>query len=121
MDDVFTIDLPKLSLVAIISLAAILGFVDTAWNVLLSLAHGDFSAEYVTKFLVSHVGLVLFPIAAAAVIGNGIPALEIPPLPAVTLVAEGGLVAYLVKVVVSLKDATRSTSVPAAEAKTAPG
>lgn len=112
-----TITLPDLSgldLTAIVVLALLCAAVDTVWNIVLALAHKNFSADYVASFLVSHVAMRVGPIAFLAILGNGVPAANVPAIPAVTLAATGALAAYVVETVSSLIAATQNTAPPAA-------
>ena len=109
-------DFTNLPLIAVFTLLTLTAALDTGWNVVLAVVHGDFSAEYVADFLRTHVLLRFFPIGALAVFGHGVAALEVPAIPALSLAATGGLAAYVVEtgwsMVTGLKDTTPAPSPP---------
>ena len=108
-------DLPELvnlTLKATLSLLFILGALDTVYAIILAVIRQEFSATYVINFLWSHIGRIWFPIFALAVIGHGVPALDVPPIGAAGLAANLSIVAYAVFVLKSLVVSTQTTKAP---------
>lgn len=104
-------DIPEivnLSLKAVGALLVILGLADTVVAWLLAFSRGEFSMAYAGHWLASHVP-VWFSIFILAVIGKGVPTLEIPPIGGFALAATVGLVSYAVVVLKSLQESSRTT------------
>jgi hypothetical protein len=109
-------DLTGLTLVGIISLAILLAAVDTGFSIVAALARGVFSGAYVLEYLRTHIAQRVFVITALATLGNGVPFLGLPSLPACTLAAQVTLGLYLVETIASLRSTQQGTSKPPAEA-----
>lgn len=108
------IDFPEIALLTlkgVVSLTIILGLIDTALAMAFAVAQGVFNAKYAADFLISH-GKIWFSITSLAVLGNGVPALDVPALSACTLAATLGLAAYAVTVIGSLIANSRNSAAP---------
>jgi len=104
-------DLTGLPLEAVVSLAMIFAFADTAVSVVIAIANKNFKADYLADFLRSHVLLRVFPIIALALIGVGIPALSVPAIPEASLAATVALGLYGIEVLGSIKSSGADKSV----------
>jgi hypothetical protein len=102
-------DFSNLSLTALCTLLVLTAFFDVAWNIVLAIVHGDFSASYVADFIRSHVLLRVFPIAGLGILGHGIPTADVPSIPPLTLAATGALAAYVVETAWSMVQALNDT------------
>jgi hypothetical protein len=100
----------NLSLKAIFAYCVLLALGDTFFNVLLSFKNGNFSAIYVADFIRTHIVLRVFAIGFLAILGNGVPVLEMPAIPIVTDTATLALGAYLIETIASLREGTKSTA-----------
>lgn len=103
-------DLTNLPLAALFTYLVLIAFVDVAFNVVLAVVHGDFSAIYLADFLRTHILLRVFVIGALGILGHGIPAAGVPAIAAVSLAATGGLGAYIIETIASLIQAIKSTT-----------
>lgn len=102
-------DLSNIPLPTLFAYLFIVAFADTAWNVLLSFVHGNFSAAYVADFIRTHILLRVFAIGLTGSLGAGWPGLGIPAIPAASLAASLALAAYVVETIASLKEGLTDT------------
>lgn len=104
-------DLTNLTLVQVFALLAIIATFDVATAIVAAIVQGKFSLGAVAIWIQSHTLKRAFPIFALAVIGHGIPALEVPPIGPAYLVALAALGAYVLETIASIRasldDATR--------------
>jgi len=103
-------DFANLPITALATYLVLIAAADTLAAIVLSVVHGNFSATYVADYLRTHVLLRVFPIAALGILGHGIKSLGVPEIPAVSLFATGGLAAYLVETIGSIRDSFTSTN-----------
>lgn len=112
-------DLTNLTLTQVFGLLGIIAAFDVATAIVASIVQGKFSLGAVAIWLQSHTLKRAFPIFALAVIGHGIPALDVPPIGPAYLVALAGLGAYILETVASIKasldDATRPSDTNASD------
>ena len=106
------IDLSAITLQQLIGLTVLITILDVLGGVALSAVHGTFSLAYVAVWLQSHVIPRVFPIIALAIIGHGVPALDVPPIPFAFGLAIAGLTAYVLETIASLRDSFRDTAPP---------
>jgi len=95
-------DLTHLTLAQVIGGALFLAALDTVSTVLLAIANRNFSSQYVTDFLTSHVLKIVAPIALLATAGHGLPAFGVPEVPEAFAASVAALSAYGVKTIGSL-------------------
>lgn len=112
-------DLTNLTLVQVFGLGALIALIDVLGAYLLAATHGDFSLSVVAVWLQSHVLKRIFPIFSLAVIGHGIPALDIPPIGPAYIAAIAGLVAYTGETIKSIQESFVDTN-PANAKDTSP-
>lgn len=107
------LDLTSLTLVQVIGLTALITFLDFIGSVLFAAAKGKFDLAYIAVWLQSHVPTRIFPILGLALVGQGVPALNIPAIPFAFGLALTGLTAYALETVASLRDSmTGASNVP---------
>ena len=109
-----SLDFTDLALTSVVATLLLFGALDTVGSVLIAVVSKTFSGAYLLGFLESHVQKVWFPIFALALAGTGIPALNIPPIPAASLAATGALAAYAVTTLASLQQSYADRSAPPA-------
>jgi hypothetical protein len=107
------IDLSALTLTQVFGLLTLVAIVDVAAAIALSVVHGNFSGGAVAIWVQSHVLRRIFPIFALAVIGHGVPQLDIPQIPPAFGLALAGLTAYVIETVVSISKSFADTTPPA--------
>lgn len=95
------IDLTRLTVSQVVTMAAVLAAIDTVAAIVLALGRGTFSLAYVGVWLTSHVAMRVFPIYALVILGAGLPGLT-PGVPALFALAVAGLAAYLGETVKSI-------------------
>lgn len=103
--DPSTIDLGPLSdltPLGVLSLTALITFVDVAVAYALAVAQRKFDLSYVAVWLVSHSMLRIVPIYAMLILGVGIPAVQIPAVPAIFSLSVAGVIAYFLETVKSV-------------------
>lgn len=105
-------DLTNLTLVQVFGLLGLIALCDVATAIVASITQGKFSLGAVAVWLQSHTLKRAFPIFALAVIGHGIPALDVPPIGPAYLVALAGLGAYILETVASIRDSLGDASRP---------
>ena len=115
-------DLTNLPITALFTYLLLIAVIDVAFNVVMAFVHGNFSAIYVADFLRTHIllrvfvigalGILLrvFVIGALGILGHGVAALGVPAIPAVSLAATGGLAAYAIETIASLREGLTDTS-----------
>lgn len=97
------IDLTQITITQVFTLLAILAITDFVTAIVASFVPPNtFSSAVITDFLVTHVAKIIFPIFALAVIGHGIPALDVPAIGPAFALALTGLTAYAVATIGSL-------------------
>lgn len=97
-------DLTNLTLRGLISLLVILAATDVAINSVLAIIRSTFSIAAGLDYLRTHVLLRVFPIAALALVGHGIAALDVPAILAASLAAQASLALYAIETLASLRD-----------------
>ena len=105
--DLNALTLQQASVVLIIVTA-----LDVAAAYVLSAIHGNFSLGAVALWLQSHTLRRVFPIFALAVIGHGIPALDIPAIGPFWGLALAGLATYALETVKSIQESFADTTPP---------
>lgn len=103
-------DFTDLPLESIVATLFFLAAIDTVGSIVIAIGAGTFNGEYVTGFLVTHVRNVWLPIVSLGLLGTGVPAVNIPPIPAASLAATAGLTAYAVATLASLKGSVEDKS-----------
>ena len=103
-------DLTNLPLTALFTYLLIIAAIDVGFNVVLSIVHQNFSAIYVADFLRTHILLRVFVIGVLGILGHGVEGLGVPAIPAVALAATGGLAAYAIETIASLREGLTDTS-----------
>ena len=106
------IDLANITLTQIIGLTCLVTAIDILGGIALSIVHGTFTLAYVAVWLQSHVLPRVFPILALAVIGHGIPQLDIPTIPFAFGLAIAGCTAYVLETIASLRDSFTAKAPP---------
>jgi hypothetical protein len=102
-------DLTNLPLTALFTYLLLIAAIDVGFNVVMAFVHGNFSAIYVADFLRTHIVLRVFVIGALGILGHGVEALGVPAIPAVSLAATGGLAAYAIETIASLREGLTDT------------
>ena len=104
-------DLTNLTLQQVFALLGLIAAFDVATAIVAAIIQNKFSLGAVAIWLQSHTLKRAFPIFALAVIGHGIPVLDVPPIGPAYLIALAGLGAYILETVASIRasldDATR--------------
>lgn len=111
--DPAAVDLTRLTVTQVATLAAVLAVVDTLSAIVLAIGKGTFSLAYVGVWLTSHVAMRIFPIYALAILGAGL--LGTPAVPALFILAVAGLTAYLGETVKSILINFATSRVPTDE------
>lgn len=106
------LDLTNLTLVQASIVLAIVTALDVASAYVLAVVHGNFSLASVALWLQSHTLRRVFPIFALAVVGHGIPALDVPAIGPFWGLALAGLAAYALETVKSIQDSFADTTPP---------
>ena len=102
-------DFTSLTLTALFTYLLVIAAVDVAFNVVMAVVHGNFSAAYVADFLRTHIVQRVFIIGALGTLGHGVETLGVPAIPAVSLAATAGLAAYFIETVASLRSGLGDT------------
>jgi hypothetical protein len=105
-------DLANLPLEAVVSTLLFFAVIDTLVAYGVALMNGNFQAAYALDFLRTHVLKVGAPILALAVIGHGVPAVGIPAMPPVSVMATGLLGIYILTVIASVRDSWADKAIP---------
>lgn len=95
--------LSTLTPLGVLTTTALITFVDVIAAIVLSVIQGKFSLGYVGEWLISHSAKRVTPIYALLAFGVGVPALEIPAVPALFALAVAGVVAYAGETVKSIQ------------------
>lgn len=98
------LDFTNLPLLGLISTFLFFAALDTVVAYLVAIANGNFTPAYALDFLRTHIAKVGTPILGLAVVGHGIPALNVPPIPAAGAAAGAALAVYALTTIVSIKD-----------------
>lgn len=106
-------DLANLTLAQVFALLAVIAAFDVLTAIVASIVQGVFSLGAVAIWLQSHTLKRAFPIFALAVIGHGIPVLDVPPIGPAYVVALAGLGAYVLETVASIRASLGDASRPA--------
>lgn len=114
------IDLSAITLQQLIGLTVLVTVIDVLGGIALAAVHGTFSLGYVAVWLQSHVVPRVFPILALGIVGHGIPALDVPPIPFAFGLAIAGLTAYVLETIASLRDSFRDAAPPPADGTPVP-
>jgi hypothetical protein len=105
-------DLANLTLTQVFGLLAVTAAFDVLTAIVASIVQGVFSLGAVAIWLQSHVLKRAFPIFALAVLGHGIPVLDVPPIGPAYVVALAGLGAYVMETVASIRGSLDSAARP---------
>lgn len=105
-------DLANLTLVQVFALLAVIAAFDVLTAIAAAVSQGVFSLGAVAVWLQSHVLRRAFPIFALAVIGHGIPVLDVPATGPAYLVALAGLGAYVLETIASIRASFADASRP---------
>jgi len=103
-------DLTNLPLSALLTYLILIAAVDVAFNTVLAIARSQFSPAYILEYLRTHILLRVFVIGALGVVGHGIPALEVPAIPAISAATSISLGLYIVETIASLRGAITTTA-----------
>ena len=106
------IDLTALTLWQVFGLLTLVAMLDLGGSVALSIVRGTFSLGAVAIWVQSHVLRRVFPIFGLAVLGNGIPALDIPELDIAFGLSIVALTAYVLETIASLRDSFGGDNAP---------
>lgn len=106
-------DLTALTLLQVFGLLAVIVAFDVLGSIAAAIVQGKFSLGAVAIWVQSHVLRRAFPIFALAVIGHGIPSLDIPAIGPASALAVAGLAAYILETVASLRDSFADATQPA--------
>lgn len=112
--DPASVDLTRLTVTEVATLAAVLAVIDTLAAIVLAIGKGTFSLAYVGVWLTSHVAMRIFPIYALAILGAGLAGIT-PAIPALFILAVAGLAAYLGETVKSILINFATSRVPTDE------
>lgn len=94
--------LSDLTPLGVLSLTVIVTVVDVVVAYVLAATQGKFDLGYVAAWLMSHSVKRVLPIYAMLALGVGIPAVDIPAIPALFGLAVAGVIAYLGETVKSI-------------------
>ena len=97
------IELPHLELTQLLIFTLIVTAVDVIGAYVLAATQGKFDLSYVAGWVQTHTVKRIFPIAALAILGNGIAAANLPRIDVVYLGAEAALLVYLLETVQSVR------------------
>ena len=103
-------DLTNLSLLQLGTYLVLTAAADVLFNIVAAIVHKNFSAAYVADFIRSHLMLRVTAILLVGAFGAGVPALNIPAIPAATLAATGALAAYVAETVWSIIQGFKDTT-----------
>lgn len=99
-----SIDLTALTLWQVFGLLTLVAFLDVAGSTALAAVKGTFSLGAVAIWIQSHVLRRVFPIFGLAVLGHGIPQLDVPAIDIAFGLALTALAAYVLETIASLRD-----------------
>lgn len=105
-------DLTNLTLLQLGTYLVLTAAADVIFNTVLAVVHGNFSAAYVADFVRSHLMLRVTAILLVGAFGAGVPAFNIPAIPAASLAAAAGLAAYIVETIGSIVEAVKGDTAP---------
>jgi len=106
------LDFSTLTLPEIFGLLFLIALVDVAGSIALAIVGRTFDLGAVAIWLQSHVLKRAFPIFALAVLGNGIPTLNIPAIAPAFAMALAGLAAYALETIASLRTSFGGDTAP---------
>lgn len=106
------LDLSALTLQQVFGLLALTTLLDVGAAIVLSVVHGNFSLAAVALWIQSHTIKRVFPIFALAVLGHGIPQLDVPSIEAAFGMALVGLAAYVLETIASIRESAADTTPP---------
>lgn len=99
-----TIDFTGLGLAETVSTLLFFAAIDTVIAYVVALTNGNFNAGYALDFLRTHILKIGTPILGLAVVGHGVPAIGVPPIPFAALAATAALAIYAISTIASIKD-----------------
>lgn len=97
-----TFDLTNLTITQVITLAVVLAVIDTLAAIVLAITRSQFELGFIGIWITSHVVKRIFPIFVLALLGNGVPAAGLVPIPILFGLAVTALAAYLGETVASV-------------------
>jgi len=102
-------NLPLPELVATLLFFAVL---DTGVAYVVAIMNGNFTSAYALDFIRTHILKIGTPILGLALVGHGIPAVGVPPIPPAGVAAAAALAVYALTTIVSIKDSFSDKAVP---------
>jgi hypothetical protein len=106
------IDLTGLTLWQVFGFLTLVALIDIAGSIALALVKGTFNLGSIAVWIQSHVLRRVFPIFGLAVIGHGIPQLNIPAIDIAFGMALAALAAYALETIASLRDSFGGNTEP---------
>lgn len=113
------LDLSALTLAQVFGLLALVAAIDVLGSIALAIVGGKFDLGAVAIWIQSHVLRRVFPIFGLAMVGNGIPQLDIPSIPFAAGLAIAALAAYVLETIASLRDSFAGDTAPPVDANPA--
>lgn len=107
MPDIGTIDFTNLSLLQLGTALLLFAALDVFVTVVLAVTRREFSAEYLTDYLRTHILKVATPILGLGIVGHGISFggdILVPAIPAAGIAASLSLAAYAIATIGSLRE-----------------
>lgn len=111
------IDFTNLPLQGVIATLIFFAAIDTVAAYVTAVINKTFDAAYALDFLTSHIAKIGVPIALLAIVGNGVHAVGIPPVPFAGLAATGSLAIYALTTIASIRDTFGDKAVVPPDAK----
>lgn len=105
-------DFTNLPLAGLVGTLLFFALIDTGFAYVMAIVNGNFTSAYALDFLRTHVLKIGAPIFGLALVGHGVPALGIPPIPPAGVAAGASLAVYALTTIVSIKDSFTDKAVP---------
>ena len=102
MPDIDLGPLSELTPLGVLTMTALITFIDVVVAYILAASQGKFDLSYVSAWLISHSAKRVVPIYALLAFGVGIAPAQIPAVPALFAMAVAGTIAYLGETVKSI-------------------
>ena len=107
-----SLDLTALTLWQVFGLLTVVAALDVLGSTALAIVKGTFSLGAVAIWIQSHVLRRVFPIFGLAVLGHGIPQLDVPAIDIAFGLALAALAAYTLEMIASLRDSFGGDTAP---------
>lgn len=95
--------LSTLTPLGVLTVTALITVIDVVTAYILAFTQGKFNLGFAAEWLISHTAKRVTPIYALLAFGVGLPALDIPAIPALFALAVAGVIGYAAETVASIQ------------------